>query len=112
MKDRCNSCGAKVIKNPIWQGQEYGEQFGWNKIIWKNIFKVDFFSISYLVIILFLVWSYTFQIEEYRDIGENPCGFCANAATACIYNRGNFEIDDKFGNLNIVVDPIRTGKTT
>ena len=76
-------------------------------MIWKNLFKVDMFAISYLVIILFLVWSYNFQIEEFRDISENPCGFCANAATACGYNK-DFGIRGNVPDLNIVIDAIKT----
>ena len=122
MVDKCNSCGASKIPTPIskisfWEGDSFKSKFRWEafkrqNIIFKNLFKVDFFSISYLAIIIFLIWSYNYDIDEYRDISENPCGFCAGAATFCSYNRNDFGIGNKFGDLNIVDDPILTGKIT
>ena len=118
MVDKCKACGAEIIQAPIskisfWEGDAFKSRFRWEafkkeNIIWKNLFNVDWFAISYLAIIMFLVWSYNFQIEEFRDISENPCGFCANAATACSYNEDNFGITGDFPNLNIVIDAIKT----
>ena len=117
MVDKCKACGAEIIQAPIskipfWEGDAFKSRFRWEafkkeNMIYKNLFKVDMFAISYLVIILFLVWSYNFQIEEFRDISENPCGFCANAATACSYNK-DFGIRGNVPDLNIVIDAIKT----
>ena len=67
-KNKCKNCGARFIKNPIWKGQEFNEPFSWDKIIWKNIFKVDMIALVILGSLLFVAWSYTNDIEEYKHI--------------------------------------------
>lgn len=105
-KQKCNNCGARYIKNPIWKGQEHDVPFSYDKIIWKNIFKVDWFTVMFLGVIIFLAWSYTNDIEEYKQVYEDPCGFVKLNQEAC------YQIEQqKLNQLitipgQIIIDPI------
>ncbi len=109
MKDKCNSCGARVIRNPIWKGQEHGEKFSWDKVIWKNLFKIDLISLSIIIIVLYMAWAYNADLDQYKDIAENPCGFCANAATGCSYNQEDFGITSKVPDLSRAFEDLDIG---
>ena len=82
-KQKCNNCGVRIIKNPIWKGQEFGEPFSKEKIIWKNIFNIDWLTLAFMVIILFAIWSYNHDIQEYKHIYEEPCEFVKVNQEAC-----------------------------
>ncbi len=97
MVDKCKGCGAKIISAPIskisfWEGDPFKSRFQWEAFRWenlilKNMFKIDLFSVSFLIIILYMAWAYNADLDQYIDISENPCGFCAGAATQCSYNK-------------------------
>lgn len=118
MPDRCKSCGVEIIKSPIskisfWEGKTFDSRFRWEafkpkNIIWKGLFKPDWFALSFILILLYLSWAYDADLDQYRDISENPCGFCANAARACSYNQNTLSIknpiqieDDPFENIDL-----------
>ena len=121
MVDKCKSCGAEIIQAPIskipfWEGDAFKSRFRWEafkkeNMIWKNMFKVDLSTISFLLIILYIAWAYNADLDQYRDISENPCGFCSGAAVSCSYNKDNYWITGDvpiLNNLSIVIDAIKT----
>lgn len=95
MVDKCKVCKAKIIKFPLWKGQEYDEPFAWNKVIWLNWFKMDWTTVMWIAVIGFLIWSYFQDIERFEDIKDDPCGFCQGASQACNYNNEGFFILQK-----------------
>ena len=48
------------------------------KFLWKNLFKIDFFSVSFILVVLFMSWAYQQDVEQYQEIKEDPGGFCNN----------------------------------
>lgn len=76
MPEKCKSCGAKIIKFPLWKGQEREEPFRWDKMIWLNLFKVDAYSIVFIALIVFMVIGYKADIKQCEDVIEKPCEFC------------------------------------
>ena len=87
-KQKCGHCGAKIIKNPIWKGQEVDVPFAWDKIIWKNLFKINVFMIFIATSLLFVAWAYNHDIDSYRTIYESPCEFCKLNQQVC-WNKEN-----------------------
>ena len=73
--DKCKSCGTKIIKNPIWRGQEQDIPFSWDRLILKNLFKIDAMSAIMLILILFGTWAYFHDTAECREIVEDPCTY-------------------------------------
>ena len=82
-KNKCNSCGAKVIEYPIWEGQEFGEPFAFSKIKWRNLLIGDWTKLLIMLALAFAVWSYAHDTEECREILENPCDFVGVNQQAC-----------------------------
>jgi len=82
MVQRCKNCGEKVIKNPMWKGQEKGEPFSFDKIIWLNLFKTDMMSVIWFVVVIFLILSYRADMEQAMEIIENPLKYCEES-NAC-----------------------------
>ena len=82
-KQKCNSCGAAVIKTPLWKGQEFDEPFAWNKIIWKNLFKIDWLMLFIIGSLLFTAWAYGNDVSSYKIIYEDRCQFCEDNAPFC-----------------------------
>lgn len=76
MTDRCKRCGTKIIKFPIWKGQEEGKPFSWDKVIWLNLFKVDIMSIIIFALIIFVIMGYKIDMKKCEDAIEYPCEFC------------------------------------
>lgn len=69
-------CGRKLIRYPVYKGQEEGEKFSWDKVIWLNLFKVDPFMVMMIALLLFSAWAYGHDIQQYQDIREEPLQFC------------------------------------
>jgi len=76
MVQRCGRCGTKIIRFPLWKGQEDGEKFDIDKVIWINLFKIDFMSLIWLAVVLFLLFGYKEDIKQCQDAIERPCEFC------------------------------------
>lgn len=83
-QQKCHNCGARHIEKPIWKGQELGEPFSFDKLIWKNLFRMDLVSILLLASMLFLIWSYNHDTEACRELLEKPCEFVKLNQEACI----------------------------
>ena len=103
-KQKCNNCGTRIIKNPIWKGQEFNEPFSMNKIIWKNMFKIELLPLVFTVIVIFMAWSYVNDIQEYKQIFEEPCEFVKVNQEAC------YQIElqklNPVLNKGVIIDPI------
>ena len=82
MVSKCKQCGAKQIKYPAWRGQENGEAFSFDKIIWKNLFKMDFMSVLFVLCIVLMYTGYGHDISKCEQVIEDPCGFC-NSSGCC-----------------------------
>lgn len=82
MVQRCRNCGEKIIRFPIWKGQEKGEPFGWDKIIWVNLFKVDVMSIIWFFVVIFLIISYRTDISKCDEMMTHPLRYCEES-NAC-----------------------------
>lgn len=107
---RCKNCGEKQIRFPIWDGQEKEVPFSWDKIIWKNLFKVDVMSVIWFIVIIFLIISYKADIETCEEIITDPLGYCEESnACKVIEERKNMNpfrtvnIDD-IKDLNISIN--------
>ena len=96
MADKCKYCGEDQAKYPLFvdeQGKPLGPEltrkklfsFQWKGMQVKNLFKIEARNIIMFAIIFFMVWAYEADIKQYEDIKDNPCGFCANAGSACGY---------------------------
>ena len=83
--DRCKQCKTKIIKFPLWTGQEFDEPFAWNKVLWLNWFKMDWTTVMWVVVFSLMIWGYYQDIEQFEEIIENPCGFCRGAINSCDY---------------------------
>ena len=68
MSLNCPKCGAKVIKYPVKD-----ENGRW---IVKNLFKMDFLSFIFLVVILFSAWAYKHDMASCFELREEPCAYC------------------------------------
>ena len=113
-KDKCNNCGANQIKAPIskipfWEGDPLKSNFRWDafkpeNIIWKNIFKMDLLALAFIGIVLFMTWSYSHDIGEYKQIYEEPCEFVKANSEVCFQKELQEEIPDIF--FPVTIDPI------
>jgi hypothetical protein len=68
MVDKCKVCGSKFVRYPL---RDDG-----GKIIWKNLFKMDWQSILLIIIIFFMVWSYKHDIAQCEEMIEEPYSYC------------------------------------
>ncbi len=83
MPKKCRSCGAKVIEYPIWKGQEHGEPFAFNKIRWYNLLIGDWTKLLILLLLLLVIWAYSNDTQECREILEHPCDFIKTNQQTC-----------------------------
>ena len=60
---KCPHCGK--VAYPVMDENK--------KVIMKNLFRIDWFTIIMLIIILGLVFAYKIDTKICRDIIENPC---------------------------------------
>lgn len=80
MGDRCKRCGAKVIKYPLYEGQEFDERFDLRgkRKLWRNWLRTDLLSVAFFLIVVFLAWAYHHDVAEYAYIAQEPYGFCGS----------------------------------
>ena len=78
MVQKCKRCGAKIIKFPFYEGQEDGIKFelGKTKINWINLFKIDWYSLILILLIVFMVIGYKSDISKCEKVINDPCEFC------------------------------------
>lgn len=43
---------------------------------WKNLFRIEFMTVIWIAIILFLAWAYSHDTAECRDVLSNPRDYC------------------------------------
>ena len=106
MPEKCKNCGASYIKSPIWKGQELDEPFSFDKIIWKNMFKMDFLTLAFIGIVVFMTWSYSHDIDPYKQIYEEPCEFVKANSEVCFQKELQEETSDILFPVGIITDPI------
>lgn len=88
---KCQYCGKKVVRYPLFK-----EQDGKKIIQWKNLFKMDIYSIALFVITITLIIGYKADIAKCEDAIENPCKFCTTTGCCRVYYNGTTEaISDK-----------------
>lgn len=99
MIQRCKNCGEKIIKFPIWKGQDRGVPFSFDKIKWLNLFKMDMYSIILVIVVTVMVIGYKADIAKCDEVIEHPCEFCETSMCCQVdwsYIRGN-DLMDKQG---------------
>ena len=82
---RCKNCGEKVARFPLKDSN--------GKLIVKNLFKMDFISIMWFIVIILLVTTYKHDIRECEEIITDPLGYCEESNACKIIEEG------KSGNL-------------
>lgn len=43
---------------------------------WKNIFRIDFSSLFWLIVLLLIAYGHTQAVEECHDVISDPLNFC------------------------------------
>ena len=82
---KCKHCGKKIIKFQLWEGQEDGLKLNESpRIIWKNWFKMDWYSVMWLITIFLVVWGYKVDTEKCDAAVERPCEFCETTGCCAI----------------------------
>jgi len=71
MVAKCDNCGAKIIKFPLWKIEEGKKVF-----LWKNLFKMSMDSIILLIVLVALITAYKIDTAKCNDMIENPLGYC------------------------------------
>ena len=74
MVEKCPKCGSTYSKYPLRDTE--------GKYIWKNLFKMDWYSIMWLLVVLFLIYGYYHDTEECRIVLEDPIEYC-KTSNAC-----------------------------
>ena len=108
MVDKCKSCEAKIVKFPLWKDQEHGEKFEFNKIIWKNIFKMDWYSVILILVVIFMFWTYKHDIERCAEMINDPCGYCEKTNCCRYLADKNLIVPDEYDEY-MVRQPILDG---
>ena len=54
---------------------------GWTKgnVIWENFFKIDWHSLTLMLVVVLLVLSYNHDIKQCDNVIADPCGFCSES---------------------------------
>ena len=65
-----------------------------DNIVWKNLFKMDKVSMLFLIIVVFMIWGYTHDIQECKEVVEDPAGFCDNYCQQSFLEGGVYESKD------------------
>lgn len=80
--ERCPKCGEKYAKYPLKDENK--------KIIWKNIFKIDWYTVMWLIVVMILIFGYAKDTNTCREIIGDPITFCEESnACAVMYERDN-----------------------
>lgn len=92
-RPRCRNCNMRIIKFPLWRGQEFDEPFSFDKIIWKNLWKME--MASFLLFATTLVWMFVYwhDTNMYQDIAEHPVQYCEEAGCYCGERLASDDID-------------------
>jgi len=64
----CPKCGNKFAKYPLKDEQ--------GKIIWINLFKIDWYTLLWVAVVLFLLFGYYHDTAECRKIIQDPITYC------------------------------------
>jgi hypothetical protein len=68
MAEQCPHCGKKYAKY-LWRDEQ-------GNIIWKNLFKIDWYTLMWLAVVLFLLYGYYHDTSECREIIQDPITYC------------------------------------
>ena len=80
--DRCSACGKKFVKYPIKDSE--------GKIVWKNMFKMDLFSLFFLISILSLSLMYMHDTKACEQMIEDPIKFCEDSGSCEVMNSNSW----------------------
>ena len=59
------------------KGLDGKTEWKFNKHNWKSAFKMDWQSISMIIILMILAWSYNHDMQMCKDVIVAPCDYCA-----------------------------------
>ena len=79
---KCKNCGEKIIRFPIWEGQEKEVPFSLDKVRWLNLFKIDLYSLMWLAVLIFLILAYKADIGKCEEMITDPLKYCEES-NAC-----------------------------
>ena len=88
---KCPNCKTKIIKFPLKDSE--------GKLIVKNLFKMDWMSIMWFIVIMFLVISYKADIKTCEEITTNPLKYCEESNACKIIEER--KSDNPFGVIDI-----------
>ena len=107
---KCKRCGLQQIRYPIWKGQEEGEPFSFDKIIWINLFKVELGSVLFFVSVVLLLYGMHSIKEQVQPILDNPIPYAVNMSfldahciQPCIINRSAVTAPQIEPNITLVI---------
>jgi hypothetical protein len=59
------------------KNQDGTTEWKYNKQNWKSAFKMDWASISMIIVLIILAWSYNHDMAMCKDVVISPCDYCA-----------------------------------
>jgi hypothetical protein len=77
---KCKKCGER--QRPIFKDYNKEKRWTTDNINWWNMLIPDWQSLLLIFIVIIMAWAYTHDVEQYKDLAANPCGYCATANQA------------------------------
>lgn len=66
MSYKCPFCGK--VPRPVWDKEN-------KKVIWKNVFYIDWMMMVIIMCLLFSAWAYKHDTEKCREMMKDPYNF-------------------------------------
>ena len=76
--EKCPKCKTKFAKYP-WKDEQ-------GKINWINLFRIDWYTLMWFCIVLYLLIMYQHDTKECIKILEDPIEFCETSNSCDIIN--------------------------
>lgn len=83
MVEKCPKCEFKYARYPLKDEQ--------GNIIWKNLFKMDWHSVMWIIVIALLIFGYKSGMQKCDEVIEQPCEFCAKSKCCNYIQDGIFD---------------------
>ena len=64
MSSKCPHCGK--VPYPVYDNET-------KKVIWKNVFHIDWMTMLILATVLFSAWAYKHDTKECMEMLKSPC---------------------------------------
>ncbi len=91
--------------------KDIDKPYGLNNMNWFNFFTGGswnkLFTLGFIIfMIIFLAWTYQHDVEAYKDVYSDPCGYCPQCKGTIYDNQikmpdislENLEVDNERGN--------------